>query len=117
MLDGTLTNMKTATNTLMSGKYSLAGTFEYNNPSFETNGIVTNGAKLTLDGSGAFTDGEGDNALRNLAANTKALTLIGGEDLTTPGSLTDLGTIAVGGATPQVSYTPTGATITEGASS
>jgi hypothetical protein len=97
VLKGTLTNMKTPTGTLTGGKYALAGTFEYDNPLFDTKGIVTNGAKLVLDGSGAFIDGDGDDALRNLAANTKSLTLTGGEGLTTPGSLTSSGRIAVGG--------------------
>lgn len=97
VLDGTLTNMKTATSTLTGGKYSLSGDFEYDNPSFDTNGIMTNGAKLTLDGSGAFTDGDGENAMRDLASNTKALTLAGGEGLTTPASLSDSGTITLGG--------------------
>jgi fibronectin-binding autotransporter adhesin len=95
-LSGTLSNVSAA-GVLKGGIYTLAGTFQYVNSAFDTNGITDNDGTITLSGSGAFTDGNNANALRNLATNAKKLTLSGGEGLTTSASLTDSGTISLGG--------------------
>ena len=115
VLNGTLTNFSSTTNTLTGGKYALTGIFQYVNSAFATSGIVNNASTITLTGTGAaFTDQNSANALRNLASNTKSLTLASKANLSTSSSLSNSGTLGIGAGskvTVAGSYTQTAAGI------
>ena len=113
-----LTNFKSATSTLTGGTYDIAGTLE-----FKGANIVTNAAKITLNGPAAqivntTTSGSG---LANLATNaaTGGFTLTGNANFTTVGNFSTAGTVSVGTSNTFTvggpgTYTQTGGTTTDG---
>jgi fibronectin-binding autotransporter adhesin len=117
---GTLTQYKSATNTLSGGTFVVGGTLAL---AAGANGIETDSAKVTLEGTGEIkntTSGANANALANLntISSTGSFTLADDADFTTAGNLTNSGTLTVdAGSTLTVTGTLTnlsGGTLTGG---
>ncbi len=100
---GKFTNYSGTTTTLKGGTYNLTGTLGFSGAN-----VVTNAAKLTLIGSSAeiLNTKTNKNGLANFSTNssTGTLSLQGGANLTTVGSVSNAGTLTIG----------TGSTLTEG---
>ena len=93
-IQGTLTNFSSTTRTLTGGSYIISATLQFSDAD-----IVTNAAAITLSGtSSRIIDGSNLDALRNFATNTAAgsFTIVGGRNLTTPGEVSNAGSITVG---------------------
>ena len=113
-----LTNFKVNTSTLTGGTYDVAGTLE-----FKGANIVTNAAKITLNGPAGqiLNSTTSANGLANFASNsaTGGFTLEGNANFTTAGNFSTAGTLSVGsGSTFTVggpgALTQTAGTITDG---
>jgi fibronectin-binding autotransporter adhesin len=104
---GTLTQYHSATNTLQGGIWTVGGTLA---GAFGANGIETDAANVTLDGTGTFkntTAGSNANGLVNLntIASTGSLTLASSANFTTAGNFTNSGKLTVD---PGSTFTVTG---------
>jgi hypothetical protein len=96
----TLTNFDSTTGTLIDGTYEVrSGTLSFNNNGFSAD-IVTNAAKILLDGTSgppSILDQNGNNALANLARNAGQFILQNGVNLTSaPSDFTNSGRMTVG---------------------
>jgi filamentous hemagglutinin len=94
---GTFTNF--AGGTLTGGTYTVAGTLQIDQLGSGGGEILTNAAKITLNGAAsAFTDSTASSALSNLNTNTtgSAFTVTGGQNFTTAGNFTNNGALTVG---------------------
>ncbi len=90
-VNGNLTNFNSTTNTLTNGSYTVTGTLE-----FDSANIVTNDANLTLSGTTyKILNQTSGNGIANFATNNGSLTLASDAGLTTPGSVTNSGTLKV----------------------
>jgi hypothetical protein len=97
ILGGTFSNFSGGT--LTGGSYNTYGTLEIDQLGSAGGEIVTNAAKIFLNGSASkIVDAGGKNALANIATNASAGTfsLSGGETLTTAGSFTNAGKFTIG---------------------
>jgi hypothetical protein len=94
---GTFTNF--VGGTLTGGTYTVAGTLQVDQLGNAGGEILTNAAKITLNGTAsAFTDSAGNNALSNLNTNAtgSGFTLAGGRSFTTAGNFTNNGALTIG---------------------
>ena len=85
--------------TLTGGTYNVAGTLEIDQLGNAGGEIVTNAAKIILNGpSSSFVDAAMNDALTNLKTNAtgSGFTIIGGRNFTTAGNFTNNGTLTVG---------------------
>jgi fibronectin-binding autotransporter adhesin len=78
--------------TLSAGTYVLGGNLDL---STGTANITTNSATLTIEGGTIENTSNSSNALLNLAANTKSLTLADNANFTTTGNFNNTGTLTV----------------------
>jgi hypothetical protein len=95
--------------TLTGGTYNVGGTLKIDQLGTTGGEIVTNAAKIILNGAGSsFVDSASKDALTNLSANTAtgAFTVSGGRTFTTVGNFSNLGTLTVGSGS---AFTVTGA--------
>ncbi len=91
VVNGDLTNFNSTTNTLTNGTYSVSGTLQFDNAN-----IVTNDANLTLSGASyKILNQTSGNGIASFATNNGSLTLASDAGLTTPGSVTNSGTVKV----------------------
>jgi hypothetical protein len=98
--------------TLTGGTYSNAGTFQFPNAN-----IVTNQAAIIMNGSGAVIQDQNSlNGLRNFATNgsSGSFTVENGATITTPGALSNAGTVLVTGPTASILNVSGGFTQTAG---
>jgi hypothetical protein len=97
ILGGAFTNFSAGT--LTGGAYNTSGTLEIDQLGSSDGEIVTNAAKIFLNGAASkIVDAAGKNALANISTNASAGTfsLSGGATLTTAGSFTNAGKFAIG---------------------
>ncbi len=97
VLGGPFTNF--AGTTLTGGTYNVTGTLEIDQLGSTGGEIVTNAAKVILNGpTSSFVDAAGKNALTNLNTNAtgSGFTIMGGRNFTTAGNFTNKGTLTVG---------------------
>jgi hypothetical protein len=97
VLGGPFTNFSGST--LTGGTYSVSGTLQIDELGTTGGEIVTNAAKIILNGTGSsFVDQSNKDALSNLSSNTAtgAFTVSGGRNFTTAGNFSNLGTLTVG---------------------